>query len=37
MNQEGMKVGYGNLGEMRERANFICLATVMVICFDKNE
>jgi len=37
MNQEGMKGGYGNPGEMREEANFICLATVRAICFDKHE
>jgi len=35
MNQEGMKGGDGNLGEMRKEANFICLATVRAICFDK--
>jgi len=37
MNQECMKGGDMNLGEMGEEANFICLATVMAICFDKNE
>ena len=37
MNQEGMKGGDGNLGEMREEANFICLTTVRAICFDKNK
>jgi len=37
MNQEGMKGGDGNLGEMREEANFICLAMVRAICFDKHE
>jgi len=37
MNQEGMKGGDGNLGEMREEANFICLATVRAIYFDKHE
>jgi len=37
MNQEGMKGGDGNLGEMREETNFICLATVRVICFDTHE
>jgi len=37
INQEGMKGGDGNLGEMREEANFICLATVGAISFDKHE
>jgi len=37
MNQKGMKGGDGNLGEMREEANFICLATVRAICFYKHE
>jgi len=32
-----MKGGDGNLGEMREEANFICLATVGAISFDKHE
>jgi len=32
-----MKGGDGNLREMREEANFICLATVGAISFDKHE
>jgi len=37
MNQEGMKGGDENLGEMREEANFICLATVRAILISMSD